>query len=424
MVEDMTSPLTHALACKAFHTAIQKALKHARDGFPMLLQDLARSCNGASEKAVGLAPSGVDPILRDYMLIVQEHSLRSVFEKNVLDRLPRPHAITTEDLEEVAFQQLAGVTEESFSTAALRYLHLVLFSLQDRESDTPYSLDHWCTDDYLETDCGQPPATATIWRTSLSEGFELRRCTNGAKLCGNTTERAFEAANREFDRLLPSLNSSLSLLAEAVFHQRVRSDIEDEVDSQDEAGSQRWLRARPVIPASYGTRFVASCISAYFLRESKKTDSMDQRVRNAVNLLVIADSQESPAVALALCFSAIEALVCSKTEGITEELSRNVATLLQPASRDRIVAIKAIKALYGVRSKAMHGEKLLDDEKAWRQTRLLAAGVLAAVIEWQLYQSRTGNSTERSNFITELENAKTSGDRFVGPDERLAHCLP
>ena len=76
-------------------------------------------------------------------------------------------------------------------------------------------------------------------------------------------------------------------------------------------------------------------IGYYYLKPQKK-DSLDRRLRNAMHLLVEADKQKHPSVTLALSFSAIEALVCSKKDGIADELSRNVATLLVLSPQNKV----------------------------------------------------------------------------------------
>ncbi|WP_417748728.1 hypothetical protein [Rosistilla oblonga] len=173
-----------------------------------------------------------------------------------------------------------------------------------------------------------------------------------------------------------------------------------------------------------GKSFFSHLISSYFLAPVGKTSTLDQRLRNAAHLLAEADSQDSAAISLSLSFSAIEAIVCSKTDGIVDELSRNVASLLEPDKLKRIDAIAAIKSLYNLRSKTLHGASVNGDDKARWKARTLAAAIVRAVYEWQEHIARMGECASRDGFLCELKSLSVTGSQMVGVSERLSRFIP
>jgi hypothetical protein len=170
--------------------------------------------------------------------------------------------------------------------------------------------------------------------------------------------------------------------------------------------------------------FLRKYINYYYLEPTKK-DSLDRRLRNAMHLLVEADRQEHNSVALALSFSAIESLICSKKDGIADELSRNVATLLEPEASERIEAIKAVKKLYDSRSRLLHGVQIEFEHEVQAKVRILAAGCLHAVTEWITCNIKMGKEKSvRADLFSEIEAAKVSGVRLVGISEYSRNWLP
>ncbi len=185
---------------------------------------------------------------------------------------------------------------------------------------------------------------------------------------------------------------------------------------QSDAHSSQWSTSSIVL--------IVRCLDLYFLSPTRK-DSLELRLRNALHLLIEADNQDKVSVTLALSCAAIEAMVCSKTANVVDEFSRNVATLLESNANQRVVAIKAIKKLYDLRSKVLHGSKLEIALDLERRTRLLAAGVLLAILEWQACAKRLGDEGKTvPEFFKELEDAKVSGKQMVGVPDDASAWLP
>jgi hypothetical protein len=166
------------------------------------------------------------------------------------------------------------------------------------------------------------------------------------------------------------------------------------------------------------------CFSMYFGAESKKKTFQGRRIRNAVQLLIEADRQVNHAIALALSFTAIEALLGERSQGITEELALKCATLLFPRAELRPEVMKKIKRMYDSRSKCLHGENLTVDAAAREQVREFAGTVLRAVLDWLEFSTRLGDTeAEAPQFFAALQDATDANKRFVGPSDNLGMSL-
>lgn len=206
-------------------------------------------------------------------------------------------------------------------------------------------------------------------------------CLNVA-VTGHCTERALTVAADEIRRILDNVAHTL-----------------------DEVGADEWSLVR-------------QCLDAYYyVAANKGPKTVDCRLRNAMRLLVEADFQATPALKLALGFSAVEALICKNESGITDELARNAATLLVHNSDDRGEAIKRIKKLYNVRSKVLHGTTTEAQLSATKDVRALAAGTLIGVLEWRQHMDRVPEVPTEKEFFDQLETAKTAGRLMVGLSE-------
>ena len=164
------------------------------------------------------------------------------------------------------------------------------------------------------------------------------------------------------------------------------------------------------------------CLNVSFGRAGiGRRDNHDRRLSNAVNLLREASRHANGAVSLALACAAMEALLSSKNDGnISEELGRNIATLLVPDGWDRLPCKKYVKKLYDTRSRVLHGTKVhLEDQRDRTKALQLAFAVLRAILEWRAYSERTGTDQKVEEFFDELEQAQFAGKGFVGVPPEL-----
>jgi hypothetical protein len=151
-----------------------------------------------------------------------------------------------------------------------------------------------------------------------------------------------------------------------------------------------------------------------------------RRVRNAILLLTEADLTRHSMVRLALSMAAMEALLVADESAISESLARNAATLLQPKAGERPRHVTAIKGLYKLRSKIVHGESVdAAGEGADRAARVLASACVVATLQWREWMSRLGEDPDRSDlFLTELHNNGLTGKAMLGVSEELSQLLP
>ncbi|HPC96464.1 MAG TPA: HEPN domain-containing protein [Sedimentisphaerales bacterium] len=163
--------------------------------------------------------------------------------------------------------------------------------------------------------------------------------------------------------------------------------------------------------------FVRACLDAFYTKPAKK-DSIDRRIHNAVHLLMEADAQSNDALGLALSVSAMEALLGKDKTEISEKLSTDVAVLLEPESERRHAAKKFIKDLYDGRSDALHGKELQKDEHVREQARLLAGGILRAMVTRREFRRKLGYEPEDpEDLLKELRGLCFRPGQTVGVNE-------
>ena len=164
--------------------------------------------------------------------------------------------------------------------------------------------------------------------------------------------------------------------------------------------------------------FLSSSVNTLFARSGRK-DTIPRRIGNAVRLLAEADGQSSDAIRLALSVTAIEALLGRDGAGdISKALAENVAVLLEPIAADRQRAYEFVKALYGKRSRTLHGDDVAGDQPAAVQARTLAAGCLFGVWFRNDFLQRLGDQPETPDaMLKTLAEKRWDGTRPDGaPD--------
>jgi hypothetical protein len=170
-------------------------------------------------------------------------------------------------------------------------------------------------------------------------------------------------------------------------------------------------------------KLVGECLQVFF-GPQPKGDSIDARLRNAMLLLMEADRQKHFAIAVSLCFSAMEAMLGRGAGDIVGTLSKNLAALLEPPNARRLAAIKKVKDLYNVRSKVLHGASLDHDPRTQDTCRLLAAAVLKAYLERRASAKGADEKAESPDaFFAGLENAQMNGQSVDGVSVSAARRL-
>jgi hypothetical protein len=70
----------------------------------------------------------------DAEIINQDRALYSTFNEFVVTKLPQPPVITADDLQEIAFSQLGGITEETKAVQLQRFVYHALLKIQQFQS--------------------------------------------------------------------------------------------------------------------------------------------------------------------------------------------------------------------------------------------------------------------------------------------------
>ncbi|HNY80314.1 MAG: HEPN domain-containing protein [Sedimentisphaerales bacterium] len=226
-----------------------------------------------------------------------------------------------------------------------------------------------------------------------------------AEVEGCMSAAASEVLQSEMTHLLKSIVKSVSLLEPCSDGWEPGEPLDGGLTALDEdtLGDQE--------------SFVRACLDAFYSKPAEK-DAIDGHIRNAVHLLMESDTKSNDALGLALSVTAMEALLCSGSESIVKSLSENIASLLEPDLGRRFGAEEFVKDVYNARSKALHGKELKKDEPKREQARLLAAGILRAMIRRCDFMRKAGYKCETlEGFLKELRKGKYQAGQTVGVDD-------
>jgi hypothetical protein len=340
-------------------------------------------------------------------------NLKDVLDSLVIERLPEPQPITTDDLRSLAVSHLAGIQlsdEHAWRNAYTRFIYFALSELgQQRQANGCFELgEEWELDPDDEKSFPYAPGDRydfVIW--SSDTGFRLHgwataayydECTVRGQLTGFCSEGAMGHAGDHLNDVIESIARSVKLC----------SELED-------YNVGFLINGR-------GQLMMSTCISAIWKRPETASDELLNRLRNAVVLLSQADKIESEPVALSLSFAAIEALVCEEgglTAGPTQQVKHLTATRLVQDSLIRKRKEKVIDKLYNIRSRVLHGSKV-DWPHAgliYWQARTIAAAVILAVACWREHHLRVPGPATWKELMDELNAASRKPGEVVGvPD--------
>jgi len=126
---------------------------------------------------------------------------------------------------------------------------------------------------------------------------------------------------------------------------------------------------------------------AYWIRNNYKTfnslASESESFRFALAAAVNWQYSSDPRVAIAQLWSGIEAVFFGISSELVYRISLLIASLLEPRGVARKAKFDKVRKLYGVRSKAVHGEELSDDKltKAMLESFDILSGLLLLNVE-------------------------------------------
>ena len=104
----------------------------------------------------------------------------------------------------------------------------------------------------------------------------------------------------------------------------------------------------------------AACIASHF-ESFNGLAAEDERFRFAVEAAVDWRYAKDPRAAMARIWAGVESLLAINAE-LVYRVSLCAATIIAPRGAERVAAFKRVKGLYGIRSKAVHGEPIADEK--------------------------------------------------------------
>lgn len=388
--------------------------------------ELAQNSMNSDESAGPLKRALFDWVWRE----IQEQ-LRDCFHEHFLAVLPLPSPVTVSDLMNSARLTLLDPTED-FDTRLSQFRRIIgeMASVPRRTKPFPI-LSGYFWHQHTEIS-GSPTANQPVLWTDVN-GFRLvlvgtlptsdeyddvqgdgmyvcSRRVVYARAEATCTHRALRAFRRDVQGALRTVLKSLELLKQLSDNpprkgcwpfEPLTIDSPSAPDlSSGEGRNECWV-IEPLLEA--------------FFTKSQKKDSMDRRLRNALHLLVESDRQQHAGIALSLSMSAIESLLCRHGSDITNQVAENSATLLEPDARRRADAVKFVKRHYEARSRTLHGELLEHEHALRRDARMLASGVLVAILERRDFQRRAGIESETPDaLLGELRDSKYGDGEIPG----------
>jgi hypothetical protein len=381
-------------------------------------------------------------------------ALMDLLEERVYTQVPKPWPLLPRELAECVRDQIVVHKSENGDRNVERLLSVVKSRCDCREKDLslilPLPILRWAKEAWPVDLVVLPSGVRLAWHglqreyhTLENESHALMEVQAHFRLYGHYSPLAANQAAESVSALLRSLCPIMFNYALFNTAGRLNNLLGPEYEYGGSAGAIKGhlmatnepldVNSNPddekaieqVVDLSSDVRsvmgHVSELIESVFLPTSGKKSSgtIERRLANAVELILCASDLQTPSVRLALYVAAIEAVACSKEEGIAEELSNNCATLLLPDSSGRLAAIKAIKQLYGIRSKALHGEQMAATPSDVVRAQELCGAVLTAVIEWKSFSERLDNMGNRQSFLDAISEARITGKPLTGIPERL-----
>lgn len=385
--------------------------------------------------------------------IFYDQRILSAFQCFIDRHLDYPSHITAKELAELAYQQLSGVPfdidfEGSVSQYAVRRFCALASAdcLDDAEDgaelqgERSFDLGKWCAGttegDTIEiagyAECGSffldlfvSPTPSTGSGASLDYDYSVVSRANGFCSPG-----ALVHAESWFSELVPSIAKSVHCAAavnelcatkakEVLDALTFEEDASETRNNVEEYPTESGLYTPPIslllAEDAYGRTMFEDCLRAVAESHKSNCDVFTRRLSNAVTLLSVADNSDSIAVSFALCFSAIESLVCEHPDRVlhfrsnsaegrqrtetTVQIKKYVPALLMPRDVGRGKRGAILYDLYQLRCNILHGTCLNVPEHALSDLRRIAAGVIRAVVQWRRDRMKRGDSTAWDEFF-------------------------
>jgi hypothetical protein len=345
--------------------------------------------------------------LRDFGPILDAFSLRSkafdhILSANILDPLGRPHMFTVDDLRDLVESHLI-VREREYDQAFRRFRSGVLELVSKCSHAEPFEFARGADLTYDEWDLWQGGRNGAIELHFIGKIEEEIDNVIMAQVRGYGSRRGIAVVSKSIEAVARTAVRSCRVLR----HVELAALTEPQLENQ-------WFRDGDLDDMRDSAR---RYLDAFFAHPPDDGPSLIRRIHNAIHLLVEADNQSHSAVRLALCVSAIEALVCRNPKdvgmGTRNQLKHNVAVLLESESTKRPAAEEFLDGLYDRRCWLLHGENTATAPLDAEHARTIGAAVLIAV-EDAIHKGRTIDPQSPDSLFDVLGAAWDRGSALDG----------
>ncbi|HMO84810.1 MAG TPA: HEPN domain-containing protein [Lacipirellulaceae bacterium] len=377
--------------------------------------------------------------------------IREAIEKLVVERLPSPKAITSEEIFEIAVAHLGGMPllnsarKRECDQAYQRFVEATLLAISAYRGlcttymtpsrDIPFGKWNHCVLDQYEAICDG--GYASFHELRLWESEAGLRISIVNPYVGIATPENYREDEPEEEQTSEEHFGSITGFATEAAIKRAHDEIVSVIGSILITVKESYTTKRRLstdVPLSFlikghGRQVFSRCVSAFWHRsqphDGRKASIMD-RLRNAIILLSYADQAGAEPVAILLSFAAIESIVCEKDElSVNKQISRHVATLfVQNHPERRKHCERIVNKLYDKRSQIAHGNSLDVTRDDVVRIRRIAAGVVSATVSWLDMQEKVGGDTQWKAFMDEINAATRGGKQVVGVPPDLENLIP
>lgn len=369
--------------------------------------------------------------------------VRALCEELVIGRLPKPVPLASRQLAENARHQLSGVEIDSPEDRKDRVRRFIATSLAElecggdplSEGTLEFDLGRWQVQN--ESDYKKRIECDVLWESDyfILSAVATPDCLAPigghrvtATLAGSCSYDAVHAGETWLAKYIPSI-------AKTVAYCSVGSERAETIEEL--FADKRTYGIPRVGPAYVSFLCDDGAIGKTLFRESinaltthclPDSDCFTTRIGNAISMLAQADSTDAEAVALVLCFAAIEALLCTKPNGdcswgVEKQVKKLVPALLRPNPTGRGIPGNSLHDLYCTRCYIVHQGRPDADHRELRDVRQVASGVLRAAIEWRRARVSQGEPSDWEDFSRELCHAATER-RALSDVPDLSELLP
>lgn len=396
--------------------------------------------------SVNLDEQHFESLLRHDLLLYSQNevvsSLRELVESKIISRLEKPCVAVADDVIKYLRDHTAGVSTADRDLLSKEMCRVAELCLVEGETDIGiYSA-------WSERPCGLEDLREESDRTvffRIGETFSLQYqyvreevlLENGPPdpidrlkvlLVGGT-----QSANSSFAK---KLQSAVDVMLEGFRLIAIQKPPEEPTEGVNSFKDKLALQmaqiganvpqVEDVLTTQDNKSALKYCLSAW-LNDLPK-NRVENRIERAMRLLTHADTSREDGVAISLCFSAIEALLCEGKDSLVQQVARRTSTLLEPNGHARPDGIKLIKKYYDKRSKFMHGEQIEVSREQRLFVRRLAAATIISITCWLEHERRVmgenaNNLGKKDEFLKELRRTEEGGQEFVGIGETFSHCL-